>query len=652
MNISMPSYNKVPTAPPPMASAETLFSLRSHLRNDPNSSVLPTSPPSNGLNQMSDRNGNSEGLTSGLTNIMSFEQFKRLDSDAKNAEILRLLPLMNPLASEFTGLKKTLEQAFSKIEEVEQRREQQDINNTVCLGSPVSTFSFPGYLSEQQAPDPFIIAKSKLLNRRVTLNVGGIRHEVMWKMLRQIPMSRLGLLAKAPTHDAILELCADYSLVENEYFFDRHPRSFNTILNFYRTGKLHISDEMCILAFRDDLEYWLINEEYMESCCRDKFLSKKEIIVEEMEVISTKLKKDEEEDFGTGKFAKYQKMIWDLIEHPDTSVAAQVISVLSMVFVGISIIGMTINTLPSLQYKDVHGKPIDNPTLAIIETICISWFTLEYFIRLAGAPGKWNFLKDGMNIVDVLAIMPYFLSLFFLDQDPTTLPTSEGGPPFIEVTEAPVKEETGSMEDILQVFRIFKLARVLKLARHSPGLQAIAYTLKNSYKELGLLIFLICISGLIFSSLCYFIEKDEESGFTSIPTAFYWVVVTMTTVGYGDIFPTTGLGKLVGTFCAISGVLVLSLPIPIIAGNFERFHKDQGLRDKAEKRKKQLKAAKIAEEEERRQFCERREAIHGSCQTLPNSPTFLHIPDGAVMGRTKSWHGKSTKLKKSPVPLE
>ena len=74
----------------------------------------------------------------------------------------------------------------------------------------------------------------------------------------------------------------------------------------------------------------------------------------------------------------------------------------------------------------------------------------------------------------------------------------------------------------------------------SPGLQAIAYTLQNSYKELGLLIFLICISGFIFASLAYFIEIEEDSGFTSIPTAFYWVVITMTTIGYGDIFPVTG----------------------------------------------------------------------------------------------------------------
>merc|ERR1712227_16893 len=178
------------------------------------------------------------------------------------------------------------------------------------------------------------------------------------------------------------------------------------------------------------------------------------------------------------------------------------------------------------------------------------------------------------------------------------------------------EDDTSGMEDILQVFRIFKLARVLKLARHSPGLQAIAYTLQNSYKELGLLIFLICISGFIFASLAYFIEIDEDSGFTSIPTAFYWVVITMTTIGYGDIHPTTGLGKLVGSMCAVSGVLVLSLPIPIIAGNFEAFHKNQQKMTKAVKGKKKLTAAKIKEFETRQQFGNNK----GTSCSLPGSP--------------------------------
>ena len=189
-------------------------------------------------------------------------------------------------------------------------------------GSPYSNGT-PG--GEVHIPDPFIIGKSRQLNKRVTLNVGGVRHEVMWKILENVPRTRLGkLAAQGVNHEKIMELCDAYSLVDNEYFFDRHPRSFNSILNFYRTGTLHVVDEMCVMAFSDDLEYWKIEEIYLESCCQNKFNTRKEFIEDEMKKEAANIKKEVEEDFGTGKFAKYQRCLWDLIEKPHTSTAAKV----------------------------------------------------------------------------------------------------------------------------------------------------------------------------------------------------------------------------------------------------------------------------------------------------------------------------------------
>ena len=162
-----------------------------------------------------------------------------------------------------------------------------------------------------------------------------------------------------------------------------------------------------------------------------------------------------------------------------------------------------------------------------------------------------------------MAIIPYFITLatMFADKE-------HENHSFISE-----KQSQAMSLSILRVIRLVRVFRIFKLSRHSKGLQILGMTLRASLRELGLLMFFLFIGVILFSSAVYYAEADSErSYFKSIPDAFWWAVVTMTTVGYGDMRPVGVWGKIVGSLCAIAGVLTIALPVPVIVSNFNYFY--------------------------------------------------------------------------------
>ncbi|XP_020785741.1 potassium voltage-gated channel subfamily A member 10 [Boleophthalmus pectinirostris] len=397
-------------------------------------------------------------------------------------------------------------------------------------------------------------------DQKVIINIAGLRFETQLKTLDQFPETLLGDAQKRMEY---------FDPMRNEYFFDRNRPSFDGILYYYQSGgKIRRPANVPLDVFADEIIFYELGTEAMEQFREDEgFIKDVEVPLPTHDI---------------------KKQFWLLFEYPESSNAARGVALVSLFVIIISIIIFCMETLP--EFRDeldpvvsttVHpfnktrnqdgeslfgGKatPFNDPFF-IIETACIAWFFFELCVRFLACPSKREFFHNLMNSIDIISIIPYFITLI------TELATTPA-------------ESTGQNMSlaILRIIRLVRVFRIFKLSRHSKGLQILGQTLKASMRELGLLIFFLFIGVILFSSAIYFAEVDEpNTQFVSIPDGFWWAVVTMTTVGYGDMCPITMAGKMVGTLCAIAGVLTIALPVPVIVSNFNYFyHRETEAEDK------------------------------------------------------------------------
>ncbi|XP_076461715.1 potassium voltage-gated channel protein Shaw-like [Babylonia areolata] len=419
-----------------------------------------------------------------------------------------------------------------------------------------------------------------------TFNIGGTIFETYQSTLRKLPNS--------PLSDGAF-LYRYYRQDRDQYFFDRDPDVFGAILNYLRTGELHLPIKYCGPAVKTELEFWGVGEDEIEECCWTKYSA----WTTTLEALK-KLEKDRkvniprsvdqiDEDPSTDRSTLRQVQIrgWALLNSPHSSPAAQsygrtsqivyfvilfqIYSYLSLVFVVVSIFSFIAQTHPffrvtvenantssqhehnstaksrtqnvtsSAEETDAH------PAMLYVDVTCLAFFVIEFLLRILFSPRKCKLFKLPMTVFELLALLPDLIEFGWRVFSPTL-------------------RATVSAVQVITFLRLLRVFRIFRLMRHFPGLWILFYTLKASIKELLLLLLFLCVGMLFFASIIYY--TDDHNIFTSIPMACWWSIVTMTTVGYGDMSPSTSLGYLVGSMTAICGVLVIGFTVPVLVNNF------------------------------------------------------------------------------------
>lgn len=223
-----------------------------------------------------------------------------------------------------------------------------------------------------------------------------------------------------------------------------------------------------------------------------------------------------------------QRRLYNIIFGTDAG-AGRNFDIALIVIILLSVVVVMLDSMP-----DLHG---DYGRLFLqLEWFCTGFFTLEYLLRLWCSPNRKRYALSTFGIVDLLAILPTYIALFMPDAASLLL---------------------------IRLVRILRIFRVLRLLQFLREANVLARSMANSKRKIMVFFSIVLIITTIFGCFMYVIE-GPENGFDTIPTSIYWAIVTITTVGYGDVVPHTWLGQTVASIGMLIGYAIIAVPTGII----------------------------------------------------------------------------------------
>jgi len=288
-----------------------------------------------------------------------------------------------------------------------------------------------------------------------------------------------------------------------------------------------------------------------------------------------------------------RRQLWMLLEDPASSQPAQVLSLFTVATIFISVVGYVLETVPDFYFYSVD-------LWFTIECVCSIIFTIEYVLHVMvcneGGISKLQYILQPLNICDFLALVPFYVEMGHRIVDKIF---QRGG------------SRGGTGLESLRTIRLVRITRIFKLGRHASGIKLMGEALQKSWQAISILVYMVCMGVILFSSAVYYAERfscpevnamsdddreiyfgqcadpynrgvspsfglcctsEDEAApvdFPSIVAAGWWSMVTMTTVGFGDVYPRTFAGRCVGSIAMLVGMVLIALPVAIVGQKFQ-----------------------------------------------------------------------------------